>query len=111
MSPFAVSPATTYIADARRMTTKAGLFDELSRVLRFPDWFGRNFDALNDCLLDLEWLTDPLRHLVIANAARLLAEEDDRELDTFVAILRDAAAAMTFTVELHRPGERLTSRL
>jgi RNAse (barnase) inhibitor barstar len=31
------------------------LFDSLSRALAFPDWFGRNWDALEDLLGDLSW--------------------------------------------------------
>ena len=29
------------------------LYDQLSAELEFPEWFGRNLDALFDCLTDL----------------------------------------------------------
>lgn len=32
------------------------LFDAYAQALSFPDWFGRNWDALWDMLADLEWL-------------------------------------------------------
>lgn len=30
------------------------LYDQLSRNLNLPEWFGRNLDALYDCLTDLQ---------------------------------------------------------
>src|SRR5690606_7438472 len=30
-------------------------FERFAAALRFPDWFGRNWDALADCLDDLSW--------------------------------------------------------
>jgi hypothetical protein len=32
-----------------------GIFDAFATALEFPDWFGRNWDALEDCLGDLSW--------------------------------------------------------
>jgi hypothetical protein len=34
---------------------KEDLLDHIAHTLSFPDWFGRNWDALEDCLTDLSW--------------------------------------------------------
>lgn len=39
------------------------LFEALSRALLFPKYFGMNWDALDDCLRDLDWL--PARGYVV----------------------------------------------
>ncbi|MFJ1973474.1 barstar family protein [Streptomyces sp. NPDC087903] len=38
--------------DLDGVTDKAGLMDRCARALALPDWFGRNWDALADCLGD-----------------------------------------------------------
>ncbi|KAB2936742.1 MAG: barstar family protein [Rhodocyclaceae bacterium] len=35
---------------------KTELIERLATALVFPDWFGRNWDGLADCLGDLSWL-------------------------------------------------------
>jgi len=34
---------------------KTELLDAIGRGMRFPEWFGHNWDALLDCLSDLGW--------------------------------------------------------
>ena len=34
---------------------EGNLFEDLAVALGLPDWFGRNWDALEDCLGDLSW--------------------------------------------------------
>ena len=41
--------------DVVAVDAKHNLFDSLARALAFPDWFGRNWDALEDVLGDLSW--------------------------------------------------------
>ena len=42
--------------DASAAATKAQMLGLLGRTLEFPSWFGRNWDALEDCLTDASWL-------------------------------------------------------
>ena len=38
------------VLDGRRMEGREGLHDELKQKLSLPEYYGNNFDALNDCL-------------------------------------------------------------
>jgi len=41
--------------DVATVEAKENLFDDLAQALAFPNWFGRNWDALEDVLGDLSW--------------------------------------------------------
>ncbi|MEV0375500.1 barstar family protein [Streptomyces sp. NPDC050636] len=41
--------------DLEGTADKAEFMERCARSLRLPDWFGRNWDALADCLTDLSW--------------------------------------------------------
>jgi RNAse (barnase) inhibitor barstar len=38
-----------------RAQGKEALLKDIAAALDFPDWFGQNWDALEDCLTDLSW--------------------------------------------------------
>ena len=42
--------------DLAAARNKQEMLTAIARALRFPEWFGHNWDALNDCLLDMGWL-------------------------------------------------------
>jgi barstar (barnase inhibitor) len=50
---------TTARIDLSRVTTKAAFLAEFARRLDFPDYFGHNWDAFDDCLRDLAWQPSP----------------------------------------------------
>lgn len=41
--------------DLVRIDAQEALFEGIAKALDFPAWFGRNWDALEDCLGDLSW--------------------------------------------------------
>ncbi|MEU8299697.1 barstar family protein [Micromonospora sp. NPDC048909] len=79
----AVLPATGRFVvarlDATRMTDANHAFYEFSDALLFPGYFGWNWDALSDCLRDLNWLPADGYLIVVENAPRLLlSSAEDR---------------------------------
>jgi hypothetical protein len=46
-----------------------------ARALRFPDWFGDNWDGLQDCLSDLSWLRGDGYLLVLDDVAHWRAAD------------------------------------
>ncbi|GAA0382870.1 hypothetical protein GCM10009530_37060 [Microbispora corallina] len=42
--------------DGRLISSQEDLLEEVGKALEFPDYYGRNWDAFNDCVRDLpEW--------------------------------------------------------
>ncbi len=56
-------PADLYTINLRNISSPRGLFLTISRQLRFPDYFGHNWNALDDCMRDLAWI--PAAHVVV----------------------------------------------
>ncbi|MGB8960609.1 MAG: barstar family protein [Pseudonocardiaceae bacterium] len=82
-----VSDATYALAEARgrgalahlvgAVTSKAEALDAIGAALSFPEWYGRNLDALHDCLADLSWQPAGEHVLVWAAHRRLEAADPD----------------------------------
>ena len=75
---------------------KAALMQRVARALEFPQWFGGNWDALEDCLTDLSW-TGAEGHVLLIEGAQDLPR-DEREV--FADILASSAA---YWAERKRP--------
>jgi hypothetical protein len=43
-------------AELSGVCNKDEMLTLIGKALRFPEWFGHNWDALTDCLLDMGWL-------------------------------------------------------
>jgi len=69
-----------YVVDAFDAGTWVGkdqALQELAKALEFPDYFGGNLDALNDCLSTLRIPIDSGRAVVLERFDRLYASERD----------------------------------
>jgi RNAse (barnase) inhibitor barstar len=69
------------------ITTKEALMDALQSALRFPEYFGGNWDALEECVRDLSWL--PEGDVVLLNEDLPLSN-NRADLVTYLSILFDA---------------------
>ncbi len=93
--------AAAVVADAERRgavavvlgpaASKAELLDEFARVLEFPGWVGRNWDALADALGDLSWLPAGEK-VVVWVGADVLETRQPVAYRTALDVLRDGAA-------------------
>ena len=68
---------------------KDQLIARVAAALEFPAWFGGNWDALEDCLCDLTWMTAPGYVLLFEGAQEVPLVERG----TLVDILAAAAAS------------------
>jgi hypothetical protein len=76
--------------DGRHGRSKRGLLAELARALEFPADSGRNWDALEEMLADLEWLPAKGYLLVVTNGDELLVEHPE-DYETFIDIMNSVA--------------------
>jgi hypothetical protein len=76
--------------DGRRARTKGELLSELARALEFPAGSGRNWDALEELLADLDWLPAKGYLIIVTDADELLAD-DPEDYDTFIAVAKSVA--------------------
>ncbi|MGW4797937.1 barstar family protein [Nonomuraea sp. NPDC004297] len=84
--PSWLTVSTGRVVDGRACRTRAAFFDEVARALRFPGYFGRNWDALTDCLRDIGAAT-----LIVRRAEELLADEPPEQLAMLLTVLDDAS--------------------
>lgn len=70
--------------DGRQLGDKTSLLAALGQALIFPDYYGGNWDALDECLVDLSWHEGPLR-LLITHADSLPRDLRDNLIEIFLS--------------------------
>jgi hypothetical protein len=93
-SEFAVA-----VLDGTKAGTRAGFFQEIARALQFPDYFGRNWDAVYDCLTDFNWLPAD-GYVLVLDGFDHLAMNEPGQWEIGLKVLREACA---FWRPLSRP--------
>ena len=74
------------VLDMRELRTCGALHAALAEQFSFPEYYGRNLDALFDCLTDL-----PEAELQILNADCLAEHMGEKFANRFFRVLKDAA--------------------
>ena len=86
-----------YLLDGKDMTSKEEAYELIAKELVFPDYFGKNLDALYDCLSDMS--AENTIHFV--NTA-ILEEYLGDYAEKILSCFRDASSECGFTLREKR---------
>lgn len=78
------------VFDASKMKDIDGLYERFSEAFKFPEYFGRNLNSLDECLNDLDWLPAPGYVVTIRNHNSLLRDEHPEVRASLLEILENA---------------------
>lgn len=69
---------------------KGDFMAHIAKALAFPEHFGKNLDALNDCLTDLEWVEGGAArgYVLVFERSKHFAAGHRHEFDDCMAVLR-----------------------
>ncbi|MBS1197182.1 MAG: hypothetical protein H6R18_967 [Proteobacteria bacterium] len=74
------------------LKSKSAVLNKIGRALKFPPYYGKNFDALNDCLSDLEW--QPANgYVLFVDGAQLFHDADPKNFAILLEVFQSAADA------------------
>src|ERR1700753_4040433 len=82
--------------DAGAWTSAARMLDDLAERLQFPAYFGRNLDALNDCMWEVAyheygWAADATGLVIVLTAFDAFTAVDRRTAQIMLNIIADQA--------------------
>jgi hypothetical protein len=86
-----------------KMTTLGGFYAEVGAALQFPDYFGENWAAFDECLTDLAWLRGPAIVLLVTVANLLFRVEGFDSLPTLFKIAQSAGKAWATAADQDKP--------
>lgn len=78
--------------DGQKATSMKDFQEQIGQALNFPDYAGKNLDALDELLNDLEWITEEKVILYITNSNDWLSKEkSDEKMLTLIDIFDSTA--------------------
>lgn len=79
------------IIDGNKLYNKQDVFQEFKDVFKIPSYFGYNWDALDECLNDLDWITADKYILIIKDFNNVKAQKKDIKLliDIMLSVINE----------------------
>ncbi len=77
--------------DGTFIANKTELLRQTAAAMNFPDYFGQNWDALEDCLTDLDWLA-ARQYVLLFTQPENFARTAATDWQTLLEILQDVVA-------------------
>ena len=80
-----------FYLDGKQVFDKHSFLRKIATAMKFPDYFGQNWDALDECITDLDWCSAE-RYLLIYDQPNIFANAAPTEWQIAYDILRSAVA-------------------
>jgi hypothetical protein len=77
--------------DGQKVTSDESLFEIVCRAFRLPEYFGNNWDALNDSFRDFEWLP-AIGYVVVVSSAAIALCRAPETMGRFIETCSEAAS-------------------
>jgi RNAse (barnase) inhibitor barstar len=78
-----------FYMDGRSISDEQTFFKKISSVMRFPDYFGHNWNAVEECIRDLSW-SQASEYIIIYENFEVLAQKDPKAFDIAKSIFQEA---------------------
>jgi RNAse (barnase) inhibitor barstar len=75
--------------EGQRIEKKDQFLNHAAIAMKFPDHFGKNWDAFYDCLTDLDWV-DGKGFVIYFDHTDAFAEHNESQLETVIELFEDA---------------------
>jgi RNAse (barnase) inhibitor barstar len=79
------------VLDGLHIVSMAQFFSSIAKQLELPSYFGKNLDALFDCLCDFSWTDVSHVQIIFKNYDSFLGKESQQKRWDILAILNDSA--------------------
>jgi RNAse (barnase) inhibitor barstar len=79
------------VIDGEQIDTLDKFYEHLMVHFKLDNDFGRNLDAFDEMINDLDWLDEKYIHLIFRNYDEFLSDENDESREIILTILDDAA--------------------
>lgn len=82
------APGSVFVArlPGREMLDEVSTFQTFQEKLRFPQYFGWNWNAFRDCLRDLQWLSSDHHVVIIESAEHALSGDETARKDLLTSL-------------------------
>jgi hypothetical protein len=101
-----------FYLDGREIRDTQSFLQKVAEVMRFPDYFGYNWDALDECITDLDWCP-AARYILIYDYPEAFSKAEPEQWKVAYDILRSAVEYWQGTdtpLEVLLIGETFTER-
>ncbi len=78
-----------YHLEGKKIEKKDQFLNHAAVAMKFPDHFGKNWDAFYDCLTDMEWV-DSNGYAIYFDHTDSFAEHHESQLETVIELFQDA---------------------